>query len=153
MKLNLGSGDKYLEGYTNIDIDPSVKPDILFDIANDGLAFCENNSVDEVRAHDFLEHIPLGKTIFVVDEIWRVLKPGGRFESFTPDAEYGQGAFQDPTHLSFWCENSWLYYSGNGIRKQYGINANFDIEHMERINTDVIHRVFHLLVIARAIKR
>jgi len=89
----------------------------------------------------------LGKTIGVIEEIFRVLKPGGKFESFTPDAEYGQGAFQDPTHISFWTENSWLYFSDEGYRDLYGIKANFKIR-MQRINTDQAQRVSHMHVIA-----
>jgi len=145
VKINLGCGNKKLDGYTNIDIQERVNPDIVCDVLK-GLPY-ENNSVDEVRAWDFLEHIKIGKTIGVIEEIWRVLKPGGKFESFTPDAEYGQGAFQDPTHVSFWVEDSWLYFSVPVYRDLYDIKASFKIE-MRRINTDPMRRIFHIHVVA-----
>ena len=134
MRLNLGSGYKYIPGYVNIDIRKEVKPDMVVDISQIGLPF-KSNTAEEVRAFDFLEHIPLGRTVFVMEEIYRVLLCGGRFESFTPDAEKGQGAFQDPTHLSFWVENSWLYY-----------RHLFNTIHVKRLQTD--RSVWHLHVLA-----
>lgn len=146
--LNLGSGLRPLKGYVNIDNRKEVNPDLMCDVI-EGLPYGDN-SVDSIRAHDFLEHIPTGKTIDVINEIWRVLKPGGTFASLTPDAEFGQGAFQDPTHLSFWVENSWLYFSEPNSRALYDIEANFKIKILERLNTG--SRVYHLHVIAEAIK-
>ena len=43
-------------------------------------------------------------------ELYRILVPGGWFLSSTPSTD-GRGAFQDPTHVSFWNENSFLYYT------------------------------------------
>jgi len=131
-KINLGCGQAKLEGYINIDSNPDMKPDLLCNLIN-GIPF-EDNSLDEVRAYDFLEHIPAGKPIIrLMEEIYRVLKPGGKFESSTPDAQYGQAAFQDPTHISFWVQNSWLYYSDKAYSSLYGIKAHFKIQLMERV--------------------
>ena len=142
MKINLGSGNRPMQGYENIDIQERVNPDLVCDVTM-GLPYGDN-SVDEVRAFDFLEHIERDDVINVITEIWRVLKPGGRFESFTPDAEFGQGFFQDPTHRSPWVENSWLYYSDEAHRNLYGIEANFQIDKIERVSDE--SRVYHLYV-------
>ena len=150
MKINLGCGKRKLNGFLNCDNRKEVNPDLVCDVA-DGLPF-EDSSIEEVKAIDFLEHIPLGKTIGVIEDIWRVLIPGGIFESFTPDAEYGQGAFQDPMHLSFWVENSWKYFSEAMSRELYDIKANFRIAFLKRINDDSMGRIFHLHVLAIAIK-
>ena len=146
--LNLGCGYRKLDGFINIDNRNEVDPDLFCNVL-DGLPYSDN-SVDLVRADDFLEHIPIGKTIQVITEIWRVLKPGGIFESSTPDAEHGQGAFQDPTHVSFWVENSWLYYSDQVHRELYGTIANFEIKSITR--SEIGNRVYHLHVIAKAKK-
>jgi GT2 family glycosyltransferase len=146
--INLGCGHQHLDEFINIDNRPETKPDLLCDVF-DGLPF-EDGSVDMVRADDFLEHIPSGKVYQVIEEIWRVLKRGGVFESLTPDAEYGQGAFQDPHHVSFWVENTWRYFSDDAMRGLYGMKANFAIESIERRETG--DRAFHLHVIARAKK-
>jgi SAM-dependent methyltransferase len=125
MKLNLGSGSKTRDGYINIDIDESAQPDLILDIST-GLPYSDN-SVDEIIAYDFLEHIKPDKVIFVINEIWRVLKPGGRFEHLTPSTD-GRGAFQDPTHVSFWNINSWLYFCDSTECGKYGIKSRFKIE-------------------------
>lgn len=122
MKLNLGCGYNKTDGFLNIDNRECVKPDIVIDVEK-GLPF-NDNSIDEVTAKDFLEHIPIGKTVFVIEEIYRVLKNGGIFYSFTPSTD-GRGAFQDPTHVSFWNKNSWLYYTIDDYRNLYGIKAKF----------------------------
>lgn len=146
--LNLGCGYKKIDGFINIDNRADVNPDLICDVI-EGLPY-EDNSIDSVRAHDFLEHIPIGKVIPVMDEIWRVLKPGGKFDSLTPDAENGQAAFQDPGHVSFWVENSWLYYSKDKNRDLYGIKANFKMKSLARVESDP--RIYHLRVIAEAVK-
>jgi predicted SAM-dependent methyltransferase len=148
MKLNLGCGHRHQEGFINIDNREEVKPDLYCNVIH-GLPY-PDDSTDCVLAIDFLEHIPLGKTIGVIEEIYRVLKPDGIFESLTPDAEYGQGAFQDPTHVSFWVEQSWLYFSDKAYRELYGTKANFKIDSIQRVCTG--NRVFHLHVIAKAVK-
>ena len=149
ISLNLGCGYNYQEGYINIDNRAEVKPDLVCDVI-EGLPY-EDNSVDEVRAYDFLEHIPLGKTIQVITEIWRVLKPGGKFESLTPSSD-GRGAFMDPTHVSFWNCHSWLYYSDPQYRNLYNIKANFHIETLKDFEVVPGMGIIHTLVIARAIK-
>lgn len=137
-KLNLGCGRKHMPGYINIDIQERIKPDVVCDVVQ-GLPF-KDNSIDEVRAYDFLEHIPLGSTMFVVNEIWRVLKPGGGFEHFTPSTD-GRGAFQDPTHVSFWNIHSWIYYTHDEYRDIYDIRAKFNIQNLQDVKTgeQIIH--------------
>jgi hypothetical protein len=55
--------------------------------------------------------------------------PGGTAEIVVPTTD-GPGAFQDPTHVSFWNRRSFLYYeAGNPYRERfaghYGIQARF----------------------------
>jgi len=147
MKLNLGCGFNQIDGFINIDSREEVGPDLVCDICQ-GLPY-DDNSVSEVRAFDFLEHISIGKTVFVIEEIWRVLKEGGKFESFTPSTD-GRGAFQDPTHVSFWNMNSWLYYSHPAYRDLYGIKANFEIEMCKNVSSEM--NIIHTHVIAKAKK-
>ncbi|MEN6615118.1 MAG: methyltransferase domain-containing protein, partial [Syntrophorhabdus sp.] len=124
-------------------------PDLLCDVL-EGLPY-PDSTIDMIRADDFLEHIPIGKTVQVITEIWRVLKPGGIFESSTPSTD-GRGAFMDPTHVSFWNCNSWLYYSDPQYRGLYGIKADFEIESIEDKEINPGMGIVHTHVIGRARK-
>lgn len=138
-RLNLGCGYRKKKGFINIDNRPVVHPDLCCDVT-EGLPF-DDNSVDEVTAQDFLEHIPIGKTVALIEEIYRVLKPGGTFLSLTPSTD-GRGAFQDPTHVSFWNKNSWLYYMDDAYRDLYGTKAKFE-GIVQDVNTDPTNNVIH----------
>lgn len=148
MKLNLGCGFRKQKGFCNIDNRPEVEPDLVCDVIQ-GLPF-DDDSVDMVLANDFLEHIPIGKTVGVIFEIWRVLKPGGTFESLTPATD-GRGAWQDPTHVSFWNQNSWLYYIVDEYRELYGIKAKFEGHVQDHITNSALH-IIHTHAVLKAVK-
>jgi SAM-dependent methyltransferase len=147
-KLNLGSGKRKHDGFINIDNRAEFDPDLVCDITA-GLPF-DDNSIDHVLANDFLEHIPIGKTVKVVEEIWRVLKPGGTFESLTPSTD-GRGAWQDPTHVSFWNQNSWLYFVKDDYRDLYRIKAKFDGNVQDYTTNDAQH-IVHTHAVLKAVK-
>ena len=50
----------------------------------DPLPYSEN-SIAKIQAQDVLEHLSFDKVPFVLDEIYRVLKPGGTFRLSVPD--------------------------------------------------------------------
>jgi hypothetical protein len=120
LKINLGSGKDYRSDYLNIDIDERLKPDILFDFGAvfelpirlkspvyDEVEFCEGK-FDEIMALDVLEHVhDLPR---VMTNCLALLKEGGRFVINVP-YELSLGAWQDPTHVRAFNENSWLYYT------------------------------------------
>jgi len=96
----------------------------------------EDDFFNYVTAHDFLEHIPrliyapLRRYPFVelMNEIYRVLKVGGVFLSFTPAYPNGE-AFQDPTHVNIITENTFIAYFDNINRwaSGYGFKGAFKI--------------------------
>ena len=102
-KVDLCSGGNKPEGYTGID---KHSGDIMHDLEN-GIPL-PDNSCGVVRAHDALEHIKNQQLL--MREIHRVLVPGGLLLSKTPSTD-GRGAFQDPTHVSFWNQNSFWYWT------------------------------------------
>jgi SAM-dependent methyltransferase len=73
-----------------------------------------DHSVGLLRAHDAIEH--LRDPVHTMNEAYRVLAPGGWLMIQVPSA-LGQGAFQDPTHVSFWVENSFLYYTDRNLAR------------------------------------
>jgi SAM-dependent methyltransferase len=109
-KLDLGSGGRHFAGYVSLDRDPKTKPDVVCDIEN-RFPF-DDNAFDEVRAFHILEHVHTEKKTAVMYEIWRVLKPGGIVEIEMPAFPHVQSVM-DPTHLSFWCRESFWYYTAD----------------------------------------
>lgn len=105
MKVNLGSGKNYLEGYVNIDVNPMWRPDIVCDISNCNI---DSNSCGEILAHDVLEHIP--DLVSAMTNCLSMLKEGGTMDISVP-YYLSLGAWQDPTHVRAFNENSWLYYT------------------------------------------
>ena len=103
LKIDLCGGFDKPAGYTSID---RQHGDIINNLEN-GIPL-GTNSCGVIRAHDALEHIK--NTRVLMNEIHRVLAPGGILLSLTPSTD-GRGAFQDPTHVSFWNQNSFWYYT------------------------------------------
>jgi predicted SAM-dependent methyltransferase len=87
MKINLGSGDRFYEGYLNVDINPNApKVDIIADISKP-LPF-RDESIDAVMASHSLEHLSYVIVPDVLKDWHRVLKKGGLIDIKVPNAEY-----------------------------------------------------------------
>lgn len=117
MKLHLGCGRVYLKGYINIDgsadhLADKCPPHLLEKLATDPDTYyrhdfgdappevvvdriCElsqplpftTGSVEEVRMEQVLEHFPSYMAGALLDEIYRVLEPGGVFIVGVPDVK------------------------------------------------------------------
>lgn len=85
VKLNLGSNDKTLEGWANVDIIDGPGVDIVAS-AHD-LHVIEDESVDEILAEHLLEHLTFRDANAALSEWYRVLKTGGYIEIEVPDLE------------------------------------------------------------------
>jgi SAM-dependent methyltransferase len=119
-RLHLGCGRKILDGYVNVDVVDGPGVDLVCDVAR-GIPF-PDSCFDEVLAVDFIEHIAPPHVIAMMNDVWRVLRPGGTFKIHVPQAP-GITAFQDPTHVSFWNEESFTYYqAGHRRREGYGVH-------------------------------
>lgn len=105
-RLNLCAGRAPQPGFHNVDIQAFPGIDQVCDLEEPWP--WPDASFDSIRAIDAVEH--LHSHIHTMNEAWRVLKPGGIFEIIVPSTD-GRGAFQDPTHVSFWNLNSFFYYS------------------------------------------
>jgi SAM-dependent methyltransferase len=84
MKLNLGGGNKKLEGYVNVDLF-AENPEYRVDLMKLPWPFADK-SVDAVAMFHFLEHVEdLEQTIL---EVHRILKTGGEFWVVVPHARH-----------------------------------------------------------------
>lgn len=102
--VELGGGINPRAGCNiNIDLeDGNVKHDL-----NKGIPL-PDNSVGVIYASHILEHLHDKHKIMC--EIHRVLVDGGWAFIQVPSTD-GRGAFQDPTHVSYWNENCFWYYT------------------------------------------
>ncbi len=115
--LDLGGRFNKPEGYTSVDYKDA---DINFDLNSTWQL--GDNTVGLIRAYDIFEH--LRDPIYTMKELYRVLAPGGYALVRVPSTE-GRGAFQDPTHKSFWNENSFLYYTHRDLAKYIDMPVRF----------------------------
>ncbi|HEY4477575.1 MAG: hypothetical protein A3C03_01000 [Candidatus Colwellbacteria bacterium RIFCSPHIGHO2_02_FULL_45_17] len=122
IKLHLGCGEKYLEGYINVDFPPSehsvieVEADVYKDVRE--LEY-EDGSVDEVRAHHLLEHFSRQEALKLLLQWRRWLKYGGLLYIETPDFEKSAKAyvysgrrrrFELGRHIFGSAEAKWAYH-------------------------------------------
>jgi SAM-dependent methyltransferase len=106
LALDLGAAHARPAGYVGVDRRRGDDVDIVAELpAPLPLA---DGSVGVIRAVDFLEHIADKVALF--NELYRLLAPGGLLLSQTPSTD-GRGAFQDPTHVGFYNENSFWYFT------------------------------------------
>lgn len=79
IKLNLGCGDKILDGYINVDIvdqRAGMKPDVNCDLRK--LTPFPDDYADEILSVHVVEHFWRWEVLSVLQEWVRVLKPGGK---------------------------------------------------------------------------
>jgi len=102
--VEIGGGINPKEGCdVNIDLENgNVSADL-----NDGIPL-PDNSVGVLNASHIIEH--LHDKHKIMKEIHRVLADGGWAFIEVPSTD-GRGAFQDPTHVSYWNENCFWYYT------------------------------------------
>lgn len=111
LALDMGAAHRKQEGYLGVDLYDRPGVDIVADVTK-GIDL-PDSSVGVIRAVDFLEHIP--DKIALFNEMYRVLAHGGMLLSNTPSTD-GRGAFQDPTHVAFYNENSFWYFTKSNYR-------------------------------------
>lgn len=91
LKINLGSGRKKIDGFINLDGlewegNTQIKQDLtVFPWYYSENVIIEDDSVDYILCEEVLEHISFRKTLDVLQECYRILKPGGALHIQVPD--------------------------------------------------------------------
>ncbi|MDR2113230.1 MAG: class I SAM-dependent methyltransferase [Candidatus Accumulibacter sp.] len=118
--LNLGSGRDWRENCLNVDTNEAVRPDALLDIGQPleaahplmtrrfGAILLRHEVFDAIFANQVLEHIH--DLMTAMSNCLRLLKSGGTFHIYVP-YDLSLGAWQHPTHIRAFNENSWQYYT------------------------------------------
>lgn len=138
--IELGGRFNRKDGYKSVDLRDA---DICADL-NMPWPFADN-SIGVVRAFDVFEH--LHDPLYTMKELYRVLAPGGYAIIQVPSTD-GRGAFADPTHVSFWNEQSFKYYSNADFAKYIDTPVRFQAMRLyttEKDNDQVCWTVAHLV--------
>lgn len=107
LKINLGCGEKYLDGWTNCDVVQSIRADHYFNLEHFPYPL-DSSCASMILMDNVLEHLSdIPKTM---EEIFRILAPGGEIIIKVP---YGKSdwALQDPTHKHYFTERSMDYFT------------------------------------------
>ena len=129
LKLDLGCGQNKQQGFKGVDIWNGRGVDFVVDLFKLPLPF-ETASVEEIFGSHFFEHMPQELRFGFMDELYRILIPGGKITFVTPYWASPR-AVQDPTHM--WppiTESSYLYFN-KGWREMnklthYKVQCDFD---------------------------
>lgn len=114
LKLNLGSGERRIPGFTNVDCVTVTNPDILADL-NEPLSELPDGCIDAVYARHTLEHVE--QLVPLLEEIHRVSRPDARIEIIVPHFSNPYG-YSDPTHVRFFGLYSFYYFSNTEDQPQ-----------------------------------
>lgn len=102
IKLHIGCGRNYKEGWINIDSNPDVRLDVMHDLSQ-GIP-CFDNSVDYIYSEHFIEHLTYDEGFAFINEAFRVLKPSGVLRIACPDLDVLIKSYIDDT----WREMEWV---------------------------------------------
>lgn len=106
--LDLGCGPRKAPGSIGLDAYPFDGVDIVRDLRR-GLPFGDS-TVDGIHMKHALEHFAGEDLLFLVEEMWRVSKPGAHWHIEVPDAT-SPNRYRDPLHLTRdWSEDSFLLW-------------------------------------------
>ena len=117
---------------TCVDITPISSIENLVVISPGSALPFEDNTFSSVSAYDVLEHLPRfhdGRNIFIfyMNEMCRVLKPGGKAIFVFPSHPHRE-AFSDPTHLNYITSDTVNYFTATPGGPYYeGINSTYKI--------------------------
>lgn len=139
--LDIGSGPKPKNPFNaqeliGVDFRENKDFDVYYaDLSLGNLPF-KNERFDFATAFDLLEHIPRtlnnnGETTFpfilLMNEVFRVLKPGGIFFAYQPVFP-AKSVFQDPTHVNIMSEDTLDYYfCEKSWARIYGFTGCFEL--------------------------
>jgi len=117
MKLNLGAGKLDVrKGYVNLDMIAYPNIDVVWDLNKLPLPF-NDNQFEEILAYSILEHV---NYVPLMDELYRILKPGGIIKIRTPHFSYCE-SWADPTHINHFSYMTFFYFTKK-LKREYSFS-------------------------------
>ncbi len=108
VKVNLGCGRDYREGWLNADFNRAVKADLYLELGR-GLPF-RDNSVAQVLLDNVIEHVPRDRYFSFLEELHRVCVAGALIEVYAPHCS-GIFALKHPAHYLYFGIGSFDMFS------------------------------------------
>lgn len=143
VKLNIGCGRDYREGWINTDISKDTKADLYFDIRKDVFPFDAGNA-SEIYISGVLEQIGENEhLIHAMNECHRVLKQGGVMNVVVPNARFAI-AHQDPMDVRKFTKETFSYFE-KGARQHDLYGAVYGFKPWSKIRIEENAR--HILII------
>ncbi len=112
--LDLGCGSRKVPGTLGVDVRRAPDVDLLADVAR--LPFADG-SIDGIVTRHTLEHVD--DMLTVVEECWRVLRPGGLLKVVMPNASCTFTSWLDPTHRRALFIESFQYFEPRNPLRYY----------------------------------
>lgn len=112
VKLDIGCGTRKKDGFVGVDSIAFPGVDVVADL-KERWPF-EDGSVDEVHASHVIEHFTGTERVHIVNELYRVMKPGAKATIIVPHWASCR-AYGDPTHCWPPVSEFWFYY----LRKEW----------------------------------
>lgn len=137
--LNLGCGERadHTPGWVNVDIRALHGVDVVHDLNDFPWPF-DDEEFDNCNAEDIIEH--LDDIVAVMDEIWRVLVPGGQVWIRTCHYQ-SVNAYSDVTHKHVFSEYAFDYLDPSlpfGEKYDYYTDRKFRIVQAERDGEEMV---------------
>ena len=107
-RLDIGCGGNKQKGFLGMDKRELPGVDVVHDLEVFPYPLEDESCLLIVGSH-IVEHIKPWLMIPFMDELWRLLKPGGQLALSTPYAG-SPGYWQDPTHCNGCNEATWHYF-------------------------------------------
>jgi len=126
VKLHIGCGRDIKEGFVNIDRVKGDGVDVVCNLGHQRLPF-EDNTVDNVYANSFIEHLDCDETDFLLDELHRVCKSGAVIEFISP--HYLAPASSRVWHKQRISEGYFNDYSADSDRRSLDAKPYFKISY------------------------
>lgn len=149
IKLDLGCGPHKREGFEGVDSIKFPGVDHVVDIRKTPWPW-KDGSVSEAHASHFVEHLTAQERVTFVNELYRVLVPGGTCQIIVPHWNSCR-AYGDPTHMWPPVSEFWFYYLSKDWRKDNaphddiqwspkGFNCHFDATWGYSMRPDIVSR-------------
>ena len=144
MKLHLGCGIRYIDGWTNVDWSGKYKVDLVLNLEKDKLPM-EDSTTEEVISSHVIEHLDRQGGHLHLSEIYRVLKTGGKLTLAFPDLVKIIDCYEGrDTSVNFKGKDNWLVEAIFETQKdetvvhKYGYTQKTMIELLHKIGFKII---------------